>query len=211
MPTPSWLHRLTAAFMAVALSSASLAAQPAAPSKNFEKAVKTRLQVLANNQKLAAKEGGEFLKKATKELRSSDPERLQWHERGRAAVDIWMAIIADEQAFLEALRTETPAYGPLKRRGDYAFVSALRLKETEDKLAYAETDSVKRLAASQAGPSNPERDQAIQAEQLALQKARVALEEERTTLDFVLLNTVRDACRKFKSVRRSRTSPGGHT
>jgi hypothetical protein len=191
----SWLCRLIVAILAVALGRASsfdLAAQSTGPSKNFDNAVKNRLKTLEKNRKEASREGGEITKRAIQTLRSKDPEELQWHERGRDAAGAWLQIVSDEQAVLEELRREGPEYGRLSRRGDHAQARASRFSDTEQKLASLETDAIKRLAATRSRPRNAEQYKALETEQLVLQKARVALEEERTTIEFVLLNTGRE-------------------
>ena len=40
-------------------------------------------------------------KGAIRALRSTNLNEVQWHERGRDAVGLWLLIIADEQAVLE--------------------------------------------------------------------------------------------------------------
>ena len=61
----------------------------------------------------------------------------------------------------------------------------------ERRLAALEEGALERLSVSRSQPNNTERDKALETEWLVLNQARVALEEERLTLEFVLLNTGR--------------------
>ena len=116
---------------------------------------------------------------------------MQWYERERDAAHAWGDIIADEIALLEGLRTEGPKYGSLSRHGDDAQRRAERFRLMERRVAALEEDALKRLSVSRSQPENTEREKALETEWLVLNQARVALEEERLTLEFVLLNTGR--------------------